>query len=91
MTEKITNCYKAKDGKLFESEIETKQYEVKLDFKEWYKSKPWKEGEKDHNLLLYKDDFTIRGFDIDKIQYWLLKHKKEIINFILSYGEEKNV
>lgn len=85
MSEKITNCYKAKDGKLIEGEIACNQYNIKLDFKGWYLN----DENNQITRMLLPYGTLIEG--IDGLIDWILKHPNEIANLIRIHGEEKDV
>lgn len=69
--------YKSNDGKEFDTEKECLEYESKNSFEKWYSknslSIPVDNGEDDYN---HYDVYFWTIFE------WLLKNKKEIINFL---------
>lgn len=60
--------YRARDGKVFESEIDAFMHEATLDFKDWYQDNE-----------LYYAGCTI---DADEMVAWLEKNREEVLKLL---------
>lgn len=84
-----TPAFKAKDGKLFENEVDSKLHDINTEFKTWYEEKEGENG-KFPNSLCYFSYSKLQALDTDMVIDWILSHRDNISSLIKEHNEINN-